>query len=113
MTTQAWTYPQELTEALLTLGLAPGRDTPPRLVRDALNDLYRFEIRRLKQRLLDGEIARIDYTPAVLHLRKKYWPLALQPAHWEQICAEGLPIDSSRVPTAGLPSKSAGSTADS
>lgn len=103
MTDQTWTYPAELADALLTFGLAPTVHTSPLLVRDALNDLYRFEIRRLKQRLLDGHVAKADYTPEVVLLRKKYWPLSLQPAHWEQICA----TDYSRVPSAAPPSGSA------
>jgi hypothetical protein len=88
MTDQRWTYPPELADALLTFGLAPTSDTSPLLVRDALNDLYRFEIRRLKQRLLDGHVAKADYTPEVVLLRKKYWPLSLQPGHWEKICEQ-------------------------
>lgn len=85
MTPRQWTYPPELAEALLTFGLAPTSTTPPTMVRDALNDLYRFEIRRLKGRLLAGQVAKADYTPQVVLLRKKYWPLSLQPAHWETI----------------------------
>ena len=83
MTDQRWTYPPELADALLTFGLAP---TSPPLVRDALSDLYRFEIRRLRQRMLDGHVPRADYTLEVVLLRKKYWPLSLQPVHWEKIC---------------------------
>lgn len=85
MTAQQWTYPQELADALLTFGLAPTRHTSPLLVRDALSDLYRFEIRRLRQRLRDGGVAKPDYVPQVIALRKKYWPLSLQPSHWEEI----------------------------
>lgn len=87
MTDRKWTYPAELADALLTFGLAPTPDTSPLVVRDALNDLYRYEIRRLKQQFLDGHVAKADYSPAVVVLRKKYWPLSLQPAHWEKICA--------------------------
>lgn len=86
MTDRKWNYPVELADALLTFGLAPTADTSPQVVRDAVNDLYRYEIRRLKQHLLDGHVAKADYSPAVVVLRKKYWPLSLQPAHWEKIC---------------------------
>lgn len=86
MTDRKWNYPAELADALLTFGLAPTPETSPVVVRDALNDLYRYEIRRLKQRLLDGLVEKADYSPAVVVLRKKYWPLSLQPAHWEKIC---------------------------
>lgn len=85
MTQDRWTYPDELAHALLAFGLKPVPATPPLLVRGALNELYRFEIRRLRQRLLDGHVARAHYVEEVIVLRKKYWPLALQPMHWEEI----------------------------
>lgn len=84
--TPQWHYPPELADYLLTLGLRPTASTPPTFVRDALNDLYRFEIRRLRDRLLAGDITKPDYVPAVIALRKKYWPLSLQPGRWEEIC---------------------------
>ena len=85
MTPDTWTYPDELSRALLAFGLKPVPTTPPLLVRGALNGLYRFEIRRLRQRLLDGHVDREHYVDEVIVLRKKYWPLALQPMHWEEI----------------------------
>jgi len=78
-------YPPELAEALLHFGLAPTPDTPPRFVRDALSDLYRYEIRALREKRVAGVIPKEDYIGHVIALRKKYWPLALTPEHWEQI----------------------------
>jgi hypothetical protein len=86
MTAAPWSYPPELREALAGFGLAPRPETPPVFVRDALSDLYRFEIRRLRDRLLAGHVAKADYIGFVVSLRKKYWPLTLTPAAWEQIC---------------------------
>lgn len=86
MTQETWNYPPELVDALQSFGLKPTAHTPPLLVRDALSDLYRYEIRRLRQRLLDGEVKKGDYIGEVIVLRKRYWPLSLQPAHWESIC---------------------------
>ena len=43
-----WVYPPELAAILLTFGLRPTPDTPPALVRDALSDLYRYELRRMR-----------------------------------------------------------------
>ncbi len=85
MTPDSWTYPDDLAQALLVFGLRPAPSTPPLLVRGALNDLYRYEIRRLRQRLLDGHVERARYVDEVIVLRKKYWPLSLQPEHWEKI----------------------------
>lgn len=86
MTQETWNYPTELVEALQSFGLKPTARTPPVLVRDALSDLYRYEIRRLRQRLLDGRVQKSNYIGEVIALRKRYWPLSLQPAHWERIC---------------------------
>ena len=86
MTQETWSYPPELLEALMAFGLKPARTTPPSLVRDALNDLYRFEIRRLRQRMVDGNVEKARYSDEVVTLRKRYWPLSLQPGQWESIC---------------------------
>ncbi|MSO49850.1 MAG: hypothetical protein EXQ49_08095 [Acidobacteria bacterium] len=91
MTHQTWTYPEELTVALLSYGLKPTATTPPQLVRDALNDLYRYEIRRLRQRRHDGLVEKSRYVDEVILLRKRYWPLTLQPDHWLRICQAGGP----------------------
>lgn len=99
MTQETWAYPAELATALLTYGLKPTGSTPPLLVRAALNDLYRYEIRRLRQRRHDGLVEKSRYVDEVILLRKRYWPLSLQPEHWERICA----TRSSPVPSAGRP----------
>jgi hypothetical protein len=88
MTYETWTYPPELMDVLVTFGLKPGPATPPSVVRAALNDLYRFEIRRLRQRMVEGKVEKARYSDEVVVLRKKYWPLSLQPEHWEIICRE-------------------------
>ena len=86
-----WTYPAEWLDALGTFGLAPRPATPPRFVRDALNDLYRYEIRRLRDRLRSGIVAKPDYIGLVIALRKKYWLLSLVPEAWETVCRGGVP----------------------
>jgi hypothetical protein len=86
MSDRAWTYPPELLDAVASFGLAPRPETPPLVVRDQLNELYRFEIRRLRDQLRSGVVAKADYVGLVIDLRKKYWPLSLQPGDWEKIC---------------------------
>jgi hypothetical protein len=81
-----WFYPEDLCRALEPLGLRPTSSTPPSLVRDALNDLYRHELRRLRDRHRAGEVAKPDFVDHVIALRKKYWPLSLQLPAWERIC---------------------------
>lgn len=75
-------YRREVTDALARHGLAPGPDTPPLFLRDALNDLYRYEIRRLRQRLLRKEFPKGEYVPKVMELRSKYLLLSMPINEW-------------------------------
>jgi hypothetical protein len=87
MTPASWTYPDELLVALAGFGLAPTPATPPALVRDAMNDLYRYELRRMRDRLRQGAIEKSAYLDLVIATRKRYWPLTLPLPAWEKICA--------------------------
>jgi hypothetical protein len=75
-------YAPEALEVLAGHGLCPRPETPPATVREALSDLYRYEIRRLKRRLLDGEFPKDDYSPRVIQLRRQYWLLSIPVHHW-------------------------------
>jgi hypothetical protein len=78
-------YAPEALEVLAGHGLRPGPDTAPGLVRDALSDLYRYEIRRLKGRLLAGEVAKNDYISHVIELRRQYWLLSIPVDRWTRV----------------------------
>ncbi|HSK08125.1 MAG TPA: hypothetical protein VK911_01000, partial [Vicinamibacterales bacterium] len=69
-------------QQLLKHGVRPRAGTPPALVRAFLNDLYRFELRRLRARLLRGEIAKPDYASHVIGLRERYALLSLPVKLW-------------------------------
>ncbi|HEY2435007.1 MAG TPA: hypothetical protein VGI12_20225 [Vicinamibacterales bacterium] len=75
-------YAPEALAILAVHGLQPDPSTPPRIVRSALNDLYRYEIRRLKRRLLAGEFPRERYLALVIELRKHYWLLSVPVERW-------------------------------
>ena len=75
-------YAPEALEVLAGHGLQPGPDTSPALVREALSDLYRYEIRRLRRRLLAGEFPREAYSGQVIDLRKQYWLLSIPVERW-------------------------------
>jgi hypothetical protein len=77
-----WRYPPELRAALEDHGISPTDETHPLLVRGYLNELYRYEIRRLKDQRLANKVSRADYVPRVIQLRKKYVALSLTPAEW-------------------------------
>jgi hypothetical protein len=59
-------------------GIQPRSTTRPELVREFVNDLYRYEIRRLRDRLLRGEFPKSTYLDRVVTLRNKYSVLALR-----------------------------------
>ena len=85
----SWIYPPEFLDALAGFGLAPTAGTPPALLRDALNDLYRFELRRLRDSLRSGRVEKAKYHDAVIAIRKRYWLLTLSLPAWEKICGPG------------------------
>ena len=72
-------YRAEVLEQLLLHGVRPTEHTPPQLVRDYVRDLYKYEIRRLRDRYLRREFPKIEYAGRVEALRLRYPVLALQP----------------------------------
>jgi hypothetical protein len=86
-------YPPEFVESLAGFGLAPAPSTPPSLVRDAVNDLYRYQLRALRDQLRAGLVEPGSYHGLVVALRKRYWVLTLPLAAWERICGEGSEAD--------------------
>lgn len=82
MTLVGYEYAPEALEVLAGHGLCPGPDTPPAVVREALSDLYRYEIRRLRRRLLAGEVPKAEYSDHVIGLRKQYWLLSIPVERW-------------------------------
>ncbi len=75
-------YRPEVVEALARHGLAPGDVTSPQFLRDAINDLYRFEIRRLRAALLRGGFPKAEYVQRVIDLRGKYLLLSIPMEEW-------------------------------
>ncbi len=71
-------YRADVLARLETHGIRPRPTTPPELVRGFVNDLYRYEIRRLRDRLLRGEFPKSTYLDRVVTLRNKYSVLALR-----------------------------------
>src|SRR5262245_27156476 len=82
LTVVSYRYRPEVLEALARHGVVPVDDTPPARVREHLNDLYRYELRRLRSRLLRGEVAKADYIDHVLILRGKYLLLSMPVGEW-------------------------------
>lgn len=75
-------YKPEVLERLSTHGVRPRASTPPELVHEFVNDLYRYELRRLRDRLLRREIPKQGYYGRVVELRQKYPLLSMKPWQW-------------------------------
>lgn len=63
-------------------GVQPRATTPPELVRGFVNDLYRYELRKLRDRYLVGEIPKRMYHERVTEIRDRYPVLALKAHQW-------------------------------
>ena len=77
-------YREDILAQIAGHGVRPTPDTPPERVHEFVNDLYRYELRRLRDRLLRHEIAKPDYSDRVVEIRRRYPALALKP--WQWIC---------------------------
>jgi hypothetical protein len=75
-------YKKAILDQLWTHGVQPAADTSPDLVHDFVNDLYRYELRRLRDRLLRREVRKSDYYGLVVEVRERYRALALKPWQW-------------------------------
>lgn len=77
-----YVYEEPVLAALALHGLRPLPHTPPALLRGAVLDLYRYELVRLRGRLLAGEFLKSEYAPRVIELRKHYWLLSVPVDRW-------------------------------
>ena len=80
--TPPYRYRTEVLEALAGHGLCPAPHTPPHMLRDAVRDLYKYEIKVLRARLLAGAFARSEYAGRVVELRGRYPLLSLPTEMW-------------------------------
>ena len=69
-------------EALAAHGARPAPSTSPELLRDFVNDLYRYELRRLRAALLAGAFPKPEYYDRVVALRRRYPLLSVKPEQW-------------------------------
>jgi hypothetical protein len=75
-------YKKEVIDELARHGLRPGPETPPERLREQINDLYRIEIRKLRDRCRAGEFSTRELPAHVVELRKRYVLLSIPMAHW-------------------------------
>ena len=75
-------YRADVLARLWVHGVQPTSQTRPGLVRDYVRDLYRYEIRRLRERYVRREFAKAEYALKVDALRRQYPVLALHAREW-------------------------------
>jgi hypothetical protein len=77
-----YAYRPDVLAALFVHGVIPTDHTPPDLARDFVRDLYKYELRQLRDRYVRGEFAKREYSSRVVELRDKYPVLALVSRQW-------------------------------
>jgi len=70
-------YRPDVLEHLLRHGVRPTDHTRPDLVRDFVRDLYKYEIRCIRDRYLRRDFPKKEYAGRVEALRRRYIVLAL------------------------------------
>jgi hypothetical protein len=77
-------YKPEVLAELERHGLHPGSTTPPSLLREQINDLYRYEIRQLRDRCRAGEFPTTALAARVVELRRRYLLLSIPVQSWTE-----------------------------
>ncbi len=77
-----FTFRGEVLDELARHGLAPKPGTSPELLREQINDLYRVEIRGLRDRCRAGEFTTRELPARVVALRKRYMLLSIPTGQW-------------------------------
>ena len=88
-------YRRQVLDELATHGVRPTPRTRPELVHEYVNDLYRFELRRLRARHVRGEIPRPAYSAHVVELRRKYILVSVPLRLWTVPAGAGDPASAS------------------
>jgi hypothetical protein len=78
----AFTYREDILAQLAVHGVRPTPATAPEIVHEFVGDLYRYELRKLRDRLLRKEFPKHEYYGRVAALRNQYRVLALKPREW-------------------------------
>ena len=63
-------------------GVHPTEHTRPELVHEFVSDVYRHQLRRLRDRLRDHEFPKKEYAVHVTALRKRYRLISMRATEW-------------------------------
>jgi len=80
--TVAYRFRSEILAELLQYGVRPTSGTRPELVHEFVSDLYRHELRRLRDRLLRKEFPKQEYFGRVVELRQRYRVISMRANEW-------------------------------
>jgi hypothetical protein len=72
----------EIVDELARHGLAPNATVSAARLREQVADLYRFEIKALRDRCRAGEFPIAELAPRVVELRKRYVLLSVPMVRW-------------------------------
>lgn len=76
------TFRPDILEELARHGLRPRPNTRSALLREQINDLYRIEIRKLRDRCRAGEFPINELPTHVVELRRRYVLLSIPIDNW-------------------------------
>lgn len=75
-------YHPRILAQLAVHGVRPEPTTAPVLVHEFVSDLYRFELRKLRDRQIGGDIHKQDYSAHVVALRRRYILISVPLPRW-------------------------------
>ena len=79
-----YSYRVEILDELGRHGLRPKPTTHPEFLRNAVRDLYLYEIRALRDRCRDGEFHTRELSARVVALRTRYPILSIPIYRWTE-----------------------------
>lgn len=77
-------YKSEVLAQLATHGVVPKPTTPPTTARAVVNDIYRYELRKLRDRYLVGEFSKQAYYDKVVETRNRYPVMMILTRFWTE-----------------------------
>ena len=77
-------YKAEILAQLATHGVMPKPTTPPTAARAAVNEMYRYELRLLRNRYVLGEFSKKEYYDKVVEIRNRYPVMGVLTRHWTE-----------------------------
>ena len=77
-------YKPDILALLAAHGVIPKPTTPPTAARAVVNDIYRYELRLLRDRYLVGEFSKKAYYDKVVETRNRYPVMTVLTRYWTE-----------------------------